>query len=48
MVAPGFSLQPDFQYLIHPGAHGVAIPNLPYTTPIHDAAVFGMRATIHY
>ncbi|MCX8255682.1 MAG: carbohydrate porin [Beijerinckiaceae bacterium] len=48
VVAPGFSLQPDFQYLFHPGAHGVAIPNLAYNVPIHDAAVFGLRATIHY
>lgn len=48
VVAPGFSLQPDFQYLIHPGAHGVAIPNLAYNEPIHNAAVFGLRATVHY
>ena len=48
VVAPGFSLQPDFQYLIHPGAHGVAIPNLAFNEPIHDAAVFGLRATVHY
>ena len=48
VVAPGFSLQPDFQYLFHPGAHGVAIPNLAFNVPTHDAAVFGMRATLHY
>ena len=48
VVAPGFSLQPDFQYLFHPSGHSVAIPNLASNVPIHDAAVFGMRATLHY
>ena len=48
VVAPGFSLQPDVQYLFHPSGHAVAIPNLVTNVPIHDAAVFGMRATIHY
>ena len=46
VVLPGFSLQPDFQYVFHPGAHGVAIPGT--NVPLHDAAVFGLRATIHY
>ncbi len=45
-VVPGFSLQPDFQYLIHPSAHGVADPA--NGRPIKDAAVFGLRTTIHY
>ncbi len=45
-VLPGFSIQPDFQYVFHPGAHGVADPN--DGLPIRDAAVFGMRATVHY
>ena len=48
VVGPGFSVQPDFQYLFHPGAHGAAIPNVVPATPIHDAAIFGVRATIHY
>ena len=48
VVLPGFSVQPDFQYLIHPSAHAVAIPNVLPTTPLHDAAVFGLRATVHY
>ena len=48
VVAPGFTLQPDFQYLFHPSGHAVAIPNVVPTTPIHDAAVFGLRATLHY
>ena len=45
-VIPGFTVQPDFQYVFHPGAHGVADPN--DGNPIRDAAVFGVRATIHY
>ena len=45
-IVPGWSVQPDFQYVFHPGAHGVAIPNT--NIPIHDAAVFGLRTTIHY
>jgi porin len=45
-VLPGFTLQPDFQYVFHPGAHGVPDPNT--GLPTHDAAVFGLRATVHY
>ena len=45
-VVPGFSLQPDFQYIVHPGAHGIADPI--DGQPIRDAAIFGLRATIHY
>ena len=45
-VLPGFSIQPDFQYVFHPGAHGVADPNT--GLPTQDAAVFGLRAAIHY
>lgn len=45
-VVPGFSLQPDFQYVFHPGARGVADPR--DGLPIRDAAIFGLRATIVY
>lgn len=45
-VVPGFTVQPDFQYVFHPGAHGVADPNT--GLPTQDAAVFGLRATVHY
>ncbi len=45
-VIPGFTVQPDFQYVFHPGAHGV--PDPVDGNPIRDAAVFGVRATIHY
>lgn len=46
VVLPGFSIQPEFQYVFHPGAHGVANPL--DGLPIGDAAVFGLRATVHY
>lgn len=45
VVCNGFTLQPDFQYVFHPGANGVADRN---GNPLHDAAVFGLRATIIY
>jgi porin len=45
-VVPGFTVQPDVQYLVHPGAHGVADPG--DGLPIRDAAVFGLRATARY
>lgn len=45
-VGPGFSVQPEFQYVFHPGAHGVSNPA--DGLPIGDAAVFGLRATVQY
>ena len=45
-VVPGLTVQPDFQYVFHPGAHAVADPV--DGLPIRDAAVFGLRATAHY
>lgn len=45
-VVPGFSLQPDFQYIFHPGAGLVSDPV--DGQPLRNAAVFGLRATIVY
>jgi len=45
-IVPGFTIQPDFQYLWNPGGH-VADPNDP-TKAVRDAAVFGVRSTINY
>ena len=45
-ILPGFTIQPDFQYVFHPGAHGVADPN--DGLPTRDAAVFALRASVHY
>ena len=46
VALPGVTLQPDFQYIFHPGAYGVADPGT--GRPIKDAAVFGGRFSVHY
>ena len=46
VAMPGFSVRPDFQYVFHPGAHGVGDPVT--GQPVRDAVVFGLRATVHY
>jgi porin len=47
-VKPGVSIQPLFQYVMHP-AGGAADPNDPsQTRRIRDAAVFGVRSTISF
>jgi len=45
-VVPGVTLQPDAQYIIRPGAHA---PN-PRAggSPIRNAVVVGLRASVHY
>lgn len=43
-IVPGWTVQPDFQYIWHPGAHvddGTG-------KPIADAAVLGLRTTVNY
>jgi porin len=45
-MLPGFTLQPDFQYIFHPGANGVGDPDT--GLPLKNAAVFGLRATVVY
>ena len=46
-VVPGFTLQPDVQYIVRPGG-GIPDPSAASLRPIPDAAVFGVRATIQY
>ena len=46
-VVPGFTLQPDFQYVIRPGGN-IPIPNDKTHALIKDAVVFGVRATVQY
>ncbi len=46
-VVPGFTVQPDVQYVMRPGGH-IPNPNDPSGRPIHNAVVFGVRATIQY
>ncbi|KNY23735.1 carbohydrate porin [Methylobacterium sp. ARG-1] len=44
VVVPGFTVQPDVQYVFHPGA-GVAGPD---GRRLRNAAVLGVRATVQY
>lgn len=47
-IQAGWTVQPVFQYVIHPGG-GVVDPNDPTQTHrIKDAAVFGLRSTFNY
>jgi porin len=44
-LTPWFKLQPDLQYVINPGA---GIPTSQSTTPLKNALVVGLRATIDF
>ena len=47
-VVPGWTLQPNIQYVMHPGGN-VPDPNRPFTTaPVKDALVFSLRSTLRY
>ena len=46
-VVPGFTVQPDLQYVVRPGG-GIANPFSATETAIRNAVVVGMRATIQY
>ncbi|WP_024573721.1 MULTISPECIES: carbohydrate porin [unclassified Afipia] len=47
-IQTGWTVQPVFQYVLHPGG-GVVDPNDPTQTKrIKDAAVFGLRSTFNY
>ncbi len=47
-IQAGWTVQPVFQYVIHPGG-GMVDPNDPTQTHrIKDAAVFGLRSTFNY
>lgn len=45
-IVPGWTIQPDFQYIFHPGGN-VPDPNDP-TQAVKDAVVFGVRTVITY
>jgi porin len=45
-ITPWFSLQPDFQYVIHPGGNAPQ-PDDP-TQALKNAVVFGLRSTIKF
>ncbi len=46
-IVPGFLVQPDFQYIFHPGG-GALNPINPAADRIPNAAVFGVRTTIKF
>jgi porin len=46
-VVPGWTVQPDFQYVFRPGG-GAANPREANGGRIRDAAIFGLRTTIRY
>ena len=46
VIAPGWTVIPDFQYIWHPGGH-VEDPNRPGEA-VGNATVFGVRTTISY
>lgn len=46
-IIPGWTIQPDFQYIFHPGG-GVVDPVNPDAGRIHDAAVFGLRTMVSF
>lgn len=45
-IKPGWTLQPSFQYIFHPGGHAPDATNP--KRPIRNGAVFGLRTTIAY
>lgn len=47
LIAPGITVQPDFQYLFHPGGNAVN-PRSPTGQRIKNAAILGLRSTIRY
>ncbi|HEV8016317.1 MAG TPA: carbohydrate porin [Stellaceae bacterium] len=47
-VAAGLQLQPDFQYVIHPGGHAQDPTDPTGRTAINDAVVLGLRATVTF
>ena len=47
LIVPGFTVQPDVQYVVRPGA-GIANPRDLTGHRVKNAAVFGARATVQY
>lgn len=46
-IVPGFTVQPDVQYVIRPGGR-IANPRDPNGGAVKNAAVLGLRATVRY
>lgn len=46
-IVPGWTLQPDLQYIIHPGTHSAEDTDVPGKAA-PDAVVIGLRSTVKY
>ena len=46
-IMPGWTIQPDFEYVFHPGG-GAVNPLNPKSGRIPDAAVFGLHTTVQF
>jgi porin len=44
-IRTGWSLQPDFQYIVHPGGN---VPNASGTGAVRNASVLGVRNTLSF
>jgi len=47
VVIPGWTVQPDFQYIFRPGGN-ISNPRDPNGAAVKNAAIFGLRTTIRY
>jgi porin len=47
-IVPGWTVQPNFQYIFHPGGSATNPLNPSDTAPIRNASVIGLRTTIRY
>ena len=47
-VRAGWTLQPNFQYIFHPGGGATNPLGIPAGKPIRDAAVLGLRSVIKF
>ena len=47
-IAPWWTLQPDLQFVFHPGGHVAAPAPAPPTQPISNALVLGLRSAITF
>ena len=47
-IRPGWTVQPDFQYVIHPSGNVLNPKDPTGTSTIKNAMLFGMRMTIQY
>ena len=47
-ITPNWMLQPVFQYIVHPGGHIPSPVSSSSSSPIPNAAVFGLRTMVKY